>query len=99
MPLLEESVKEDLQVILHEELEAIDNSSGNTKAHVVNPYGNEDIWEPGMSMTDLVALARLMGAELTALCGYIWVPSKNPDDFPACEKCIRIAGELMANGA
>lgn len=34
--------------------------------------------------------ARVYGTPLTALCGYVWVPSRNPENHPLCEKCAEI---------
>ena len=34
--------------------------------------------------------ARVNGAPVTALCGYVWVPSRNPENHPVCQKCIEI---------
>lgn len=34
--------------------------------------------------------ARVMGTPVTALCGYTWVPSRNPENHPPCEKCVEI---------
>lgn len=69
--------------------------NGDTRTHIVNPPHNIHIWEPGMSMQTTVDLARLREVPLVALCGYTFIPKKNPDKFPACEECVKIAGELM----
>ena len=44
---------------------------------------------------EMSAAARIMeamvnGTALTALCGYTWVPSRNPENHPMCQKCIEI---------
>jgi hypothetical protein len=38
-------------------------------------------------LADQLALARLTGEPVEALCGKIWVPRRNPDDFPLCQAC------------
>lgn len=38
----------------------------------------------------IVLEARVNGTPLTALCGYTWVPSRDPLRHPPCEKCIEI---------
>lgn len=38
--------------------------------------------------TTIVLEARIYGLPLTALCGHIFVPSRNPEDLPACPKCL-----------
>lgn len=73
-----------------------DTDDPNHRTHIVNPPKNTHIWKPGMSMQDVVDIARATGQELVCLCGYILVPKANPDKYDACETCIRIAGELMA---
>lgn len=34
-----------------------------------------------------VMRARVMGTPVTALCGYTWVPSKDPEKHPVCQEC------------
>lgn len=34
--------------------------------------------------------ARVNGTAVTALCGYVWVPSRNPENHPVCQKCLEI---------
>jgi hypothetical protein len=31
--------------------------------------------------------ARIYGTPLEALCGHVWVPSRDPKQLPVCEKC------------
>lgn len=67
--------------------------------HIINPPANTHIWKPGMNSQDIVDIARATGQTVTALCGKTWVPSRNPEQHPACDTCIEIAGELMrSNG-
>ena len=68
---------------------------GNNKTHIVNPPKNLHIWQPGMTTQEVVDIARATTQHLVALCGYTWIPKFNPDLFPACDNCVRIAGELM----
>lgn len=70
----------------------------NLRAHIVNPADNIDFQLQYGRVEDaqeLVNLARMIGVEITALCGYKFVPKHNPDKADACEACIRIAGEIM----
>lgn len=71
-------------------------STNDTRTHIVNPPANQHIWQLGMTMQEVVDIARNTGDTVTALCGYTWVPKRNPERYPACEECMRIAGELMA---
>ncbi|MCA0294592.1 MAG: DUF3039 domain-containing protein [Actinobacteria bacterium] len=34
--------------------------------------------------------AMVMGTPVIALCGKVWVPSRNPDRFPVCPECKEI---------
>jgi rubrerythrin len=34
--------------------------------------------------------AYVEGTAITALCGYTWVPSRNPENHPLCQKCKEI---------
>lgn len=34
--------------------------------------------------------AMVMGTPVIALCGKVWVPSRNPDKFPVCPECKEI---------
>ena len=34
--------------------------------------------------------AMVMGTPVVALCGKVWVPSRNPDKFPVCPDCKEI---------
>ena len=36
---------------------------------------------------ELVMLARVEGVPVTALCGYTWVPSRDPKAYPLCSRC------------
>lgn len=63
--------------------------------HVINPPMNTHIWKPGMSSRDVVDIARSRQQEITALCGFKWVPKFNPDKFPACAACMNRAAEII----
>ncbi len=34
--------------------------------------------------------AMVMGTPVVALCGKVWVPSRNPEKFPVCPDCKEI---------
>lgn len=38
----------------------------------------------------LVMEARIEGTAVTALCGHVLVPSRNPENFPNCQRCIEV---------
>jgi hypothetical protein len=39
--------------------------------------------------------AMVMGTPVIALCGKVWVPSRNPDRFPVCPECKEIWESLQ----
>lgn len=43
--------------------------------------------EPGETAAAKVLEARIYGSPLEALCGHVWVPSRDPKKLPLCEKC------------
>ncbi|PIE21697.1 MAG: hypothetical protein CSA64_00600 [Arachnia propionica] len=34
--------------------------------------------------------AMVLGTPVVALCGKVWVPSRNPDKYPVCPECKEI---------
>lgn len=46
--------------------------------------------EPGESATAKVMEARVYGTPLEALCGHVWVPSRDPKQLPLCQACKEI---------
>lgn len=45
---------------------------------------------PGEDATAKVLEARVNGTPLEALCGHVWVPSRDPKQLPVCERCVQI---------
>lgn len=43
--------------------------------------------EPGESAAAKVMEARIYGTPIEALCGHVWVPSRDPKQVPMCQKC------------
>lgn len=43
--------------------------------------------EPGENAAAKVLEARIYGTPIEALCGHVWVPSRDPKQLPVCEKC------------
>ncbi len=39
---------------------------------------------------DKVTEAIILGTPVTALCGKVWVPSRDPERFPTCPECQEI---------
>lgn len=46
--------------------------------------------DPGESAAAKVLEARIYGTALEALCGHVWVPSRDPKQLPMCESCKSI---------
>ncbi|WP_036920488.1 DUF3039 domain-containing protein [Propionicicella superfundia] len=42
--------------------------------------------------------AMVMGTPVIALCGKVWIPSRNPDRFPVCPDCRRVWEGLKPGG-
>ncbi len=38
--------------------------------------------------------SQITGEPIRALCGKMWVPKRNPDDYPMCPACIEIFNAL-----
>ena len=45
---------------------------------------------PGESAVAKVMEARIYGTPVEALCGFVWVPSRDPKTLPICEECKSI---------
>lgn len=46
--------------------------------------------DPGENAAAKVLEARIYGTPLEALCGHVWVPSRDPKQLPLCEQCKSI---------
>lgn len=46
--------------------------------------------DPGESAAAKVLEARIYGTPLEALCGHVWVPSRDPKQLPLCQACKEI---------
>jgi hypothetical protein len=46
--------------------------------------------EPGESAAAKVLQARIEGTPLEALCGFVWVPSRDPKQLPVCQQCKEV---------
>ena len=45
---------------------------------------------PGESAAAKVLEARITGTPIEALCGFIWVPSRDPRQLPMCQACKEV---------
>ena len=46
--------------------------------------------EPDESAAAKVLEARIYGTPVEALCGHVWVPSRDPKQLPLCDRCKEI---------
>jgi len=60
--------------------------------HIVNCPDDKDNTEAWLTE------ARVFGLEVTALCGYRWVPTRDPQRHPICNACIDAANIIVAGG-
>jgi hypothetical protein len=60
-----------------------------TSAHIVKT-------KKGENANAVVLEARIMGTPIEALCGFVWVPSRDPKQLPVCEQCKNIYGMYKA---
>jgi len=56
-------------------------TDGEHRAHIVKRPADRT------SAEAWVTEARVLGLEVEALCGYRWVPARNPEKYPVCELC------------
>jgi hypothetical protein len=62
------------------ETEEVTQTGDADHAHIVKA-------EPGENAAAKVLSARVTGTPIEALCGFIWVPSKDPSKLPVCPVC------------
>lgn len=43
---------------------------------------------------DRIVQSAVMGSAVIALCGKVWVPSRDPEKFPVCPDCKKIFEKL-----
>jgi len=43
----------------------------------------------------LVTMAYIEGTPLEALCGEVFVPSRDPQSLPPCQRCMEIVEEIL----
>ena len=65
------------------ELDYEPETSETIVAHIVKT-------KPGEDAAAKVLEARIYGTPLEALCGHVWVPSRDPKQVPMCQACKEI---------
>lgn len=61
-----------------------------------NEPGDDDLFKHYVRKEEITR-ALVEGTPCVALCGKVWVPSKDPDRFPLCEECAEIFASLDDN--
>lgn len=57
--------------------------------HVPNEDGEKEFVSTENSVVD----GTVFGTPVKALCGFEWIPGKNPHKLPMCPSCVEIARE------
>ena len=70
----------DLMVLRDVDTDETTETGEPTAAHIVKT-------KRGENAAAVVLEARVMGTPVEALCGFVWVPSRDPKQLPVCEKC------------
>ena len=65
------------------ETERVTQPGEPTAAHIVKV-------KRGENAAAVVLEARINGTPVEALCGFVWVPSRDPKQLPVCEECKSI---------
>ncbi len=60
--------------------EEVEQTEDGPMAHIVKT-------KPGEDAAAKVLAARVEGTPLEALCGHVWVPSRDPKQLPVCQRC------------
>jgi hypothetical protein len=87
-----------------EEQEEAAESKIKKYVHIVSPPENVQIFSwlvsrgnSDPSAQDIVNAAREHGWQVTALCGYKWIPTSTGENLDACQICMDVAGMHMRN--
>lgn len=63
-------------------------------SHIVGPIYTD---EGKISGSARVTQAMIEGTPIEALCGFTWVPSRDPKKYPICPKCKAISEDVANN--
>jgi len=62
---------------------------GSVRTHIVNCPDDKESTEAWLTE------ARVFGLTVTAVCGYQWVPQRDPERHPICEPCVDAANIIL----
>lgn len=68
----------------------------DTDTHLLDDTGEHDRFAHYVEK-DSATRAMVYGEPVIALCGKIWVPSRDPEKYPVCPSCKELY-DLMARG-
>jgi len=51
-----------------------------------------------VTQQDLIE-SQITGKAIRALCGKLWVPKRNPDDYPMCQACVEVLNRSGSGSA
>ncbi|MEZ5169025.1 MAG: DUF3039 domain-containing protein [Acidimicrobiales bacterium] len=67
-----------------------------TVTHPVTDDGDHDRFAH-YARKDEITRAMVEGTPVMAICGKVWVPSRDPSKYPICKRCAEIKGRLDAS--
>lgn len=95
------TTEEDTRVVLDQdpfETPYTEDADPGHRTHMINPAANVELqakfWR--MDAGEIVKTARFFRMEIVALCGYRFIPERNPEKYDTCEPCAKIAGQIMS---
>lgn len=91
----------DLDQMLNPFREDSDDVGADHHAHYLSLRDNPEIEARFgvMGAQELISTARFHRLEVTAMCGYKWVPELNPSSYPVCGSCVNIAEARVMSGS
>ncbi len=70
-----------------------ESTSTDTSARLSNSDGNHERFAHYVKKDKIVESA-VLGSPVVALCGKVWVPSRDPQKFPVCPECLKIHASM-----
>jgi hypothetical protein len=62
----------------------------------VSDSGDHDMFAHYVDSADMIA-ALVDGVPIMALCGKIWVPSRDPQKYPVCPTCLETYNSIVGD--
>lgn len=69
-------------------------TQGATLEHTQLTAGDEEPILTHYAKKSDITRAMVEGTPITALCGKVWIPSRDPEKYPLCPACKRALGKL-----